>query len=63
MISPAKSVTSAWPKTARSVTTSIAEKSLRSEALAGAVDVCRVVSAGLGEQIGDFAALSIATLE
>ncbi len=42
---------------------SIAEKSLRSEALAGAVDVCRVVSAGLGEQIGDFAALSIATLE
>ncbi len=40
----------------------IVEKSMRSEALAGAVDVCRVVAAGLGEQIGDFAALSIATL-
>ena len=38
----------------------IAEKVLRAEALAGALEVCRIVPAALGEQIGDLAALSIA---
>lgn len=41
----------------------IAEKVLRSEALPRSLDVCRVVPAALGEQIGDYAALSIATLK
>lgn len=39
-----------------------AEKVMREEALAGATGVCRVVPSSLGEQIGDYAALSIATL-
>jgi glucokinase len=41
----------------------IAEKTLREEALSAAVSVCRVVPSALGEQIGDYAALSIATLK
>lgn len=40
----------------------IAEKVLRAEALPRSLDACRVVPAALGEQIGDYAALSIATL-
>ncbi len=36
------------------------EKSLREEALSYTVDVCEIVPAGLGERIGDYAALSIA---
>lgn len=34
---------------------------LRKEALQGAYEVCRVVPAALGEQIGDFASLSVAS--
>ena len=41
----------------------VAEKVLRAEALPRSLDACRVVPAALGEQIGDYAALSIATLE
>ena len=41
----------------------IAEKVLRAEALPRSLDACRVVPAALGEQIGDYAALSIATLK
>ena len=41
----------------------IAEKSLREEALAAGVAACRVLPAALGEQIGDYAALSIAALK
>ena len=40
----------------------IAEKVLRAEALPRSLEACRVVPAALGEQIGDYAALSIATL-
>ena len=40
----------------------IAERTLRAEALPDSVSACRVVPAALGEQIGDYAALSIATL-
>ncbi len=40
----------------------IAEKILREEALPAGVSVCRVVPSALGEQIGDYAALSIVTL-
>jgi glucokinase len=40
----------------------IAEQTLRAEALPASVSACRVVPAALGEQIGDYAALSIATL-
>ncbi|MEI7809671.1 MAG: ROK family protein, partial [Verrucomicrobiota bacterium] len=40
----------------------IAEKVLRAEALPRSLDACRVVPAALGAQIGDYAALSIATL-
>jgi glucokinase len=40
-----------------------AEKILREEALAAGVTCCRVVPAALGEEIGDYAALSIATLK
>ena len=40
----------------------IAERTLRAEALPASVSACAVVPAALGEQIGDFAALSIATL-
>jgi glucokinase len=40
-----------------------AEKSLSEEALAPGVAACRVVPAALGEQIGDYAALSVATLK
>lgn len=39
------------------------EKVLRQEALPGAVEVCRIVPAGLGESIGDFAALCVAIYE
>ena len=35
-------------------------KVIREEALAGAVAVCKVVPAALGEAIGDYASLSIA---
>jgi glucokinase len=41
----------------------IAEKVLRAEALSNSLNVCRIVPAVLGEQIGDYAALSIATLK
>lgn len=40
----------------------VAEKILTEEALAAGVASCRVVPAALGEQIGDYAALSVATL-
>jgi glucokinase len=40
----------------------IAEQMLRAEALPACVAACQVVPAALGEQIGDYAALSIATL-
>ena len=40
----------------------LVEKVLQAEALPGALAACRVVPAILGEQIGDYAALSIATL-
>jgi glucokinase len=40
----------------------IAQSVLREEALAAGVSVCSVVPAGLGEKIGDYAALSVATL-
>jgi glucokinase len=40
----------------------ICEKVLRAEALPQSLNACRVVPAALGEQIGDYAALSIATL-
>jgi glucokinase len=40
----------------------IAEQTLRAEALPAGVSACRVVPAALGEQIGDYAALSVATL-
>ena len=36
------------------------EKVIRREALAPAANVCRVLPAGLGEQIGDYAALAVA---
>ena len=39
----------------------IAEHTLRAEALPAAISACRIVPAALGEQIGDYAALSIAT--
>ena len=35
-------------------------KEIRKEALAGAVAVCKVIPAALGEAIGDYASLSIA---
>ena len=41
----------------------IAERAMRAEALPGAVAVCEIIPAALGEQIGDYAALSIATLK
>ena len=41
----------------------IAEKVLRQEAISAGVAACRVVPALLGEQVGDYAALSIATLK
>jgi glucokinase len=41
----------------------IAEKVLQAEALSASLSACRVVPAALGEQIGDYAALSVATLE
>ncbi len=41
----------------------IAEKTLREEALPAGVSACSVVPSALGEQIGDYAALSIATLK
>ena len=40
----------------------VAEQTLRAEALPACVSACQVVPAALGEQIGDYAALSIATL-
>jgi glucokinase len=40
----------------------IAEQTLRAEALPACVSACQVVPAALGEQIGDYAALSVATL-
>jgi len=40
----------------------VAEQTLRAEALPACVSACQVVPAALGERIGDFAALSIATL-
>jgi len=40
----------------------IAEQTLRAEALPASFSACRVVPAALGDQIGDYAALSIATL-
>jgi glucokinase len=46
----------------RNVLWPIAERTLRAEALAASVSACRVVPAALGEQIGDYAALSVATL-
>jgi len=39
----------------------LAEQTLREEALPAAFSACRVVSSALGESIGDYAALSIAT--
>jgi glucokinase len=41
----------------------IAEQAMRAEALPEAVAVCQIVPAALGEQIGDYAALSVATLK
>lgn len=38
------------------------EKVMKNECLSYALDVCKVVPAGLGEHIGDYAALSLATL-
>jgi glucokinase len=38
----------------------IAEKALRAEALPGALSVCRILPAELGDQIGDYAALALA---
>ena len=38
------------------------DKVMRRECLSYALDVCKVVPAGLGESIGDYAALSLATL-
>jgi glucokinase len=40
----------------------VCEKVLRAEALPRSLDACCVVPAALGEQIGDYAALAIATL-
>jgi glucokinase len=40
----------------------IAEKTLREEALPAGVQACRVVPSALGEEIGNYAALSVATL-
>jgi glucokinase len=39
------------------------EKVLRQEALPAALEVCRIVPAGLGDSIGDFAALCVALYE
>ena len=39
---------------------SVVEPILREEALPGALDVCRIVPAALGENIGDYAALAVA---
>ena len=39
------------------------EKVLRQEALPAALEVCRIVPAGLGDSIGDFAALCVAIYE
>ncbi|MCR5263229.1 MAG: ROK family protein [Clostridiales bacterium] len=39
-----------------------AEQVIREEALTFAADVCRIVPAGLGEKIGDYAALGIAAM-
>lgn len=41
----------------------IAEKALREEAIAAGVAACHVVPAALGEKIGDYAALSVATIK
>lgn len=41
----------------------IAEKILREEALPAGVQACRVVPSALGEEIGNYAALSVATLK
>ena len=38
------------------------EKTIRREALSAAVDCCSVVSAELGEQLGDYAAVATALL-
>jgi glucokinase len=40
----------------------LAAETLRAEALASSLAVCEVVPARLGEQVGDYAALSVATL-
>jgi glucokinase len=40
-----------------------AEKIIEKESLSYSRDVCRVVSAGLGEKIGDYAALAVAVYE
>ena len=39
------------------------EKVLRQEAITSALEVCRIVPAGLGDSIGDFAALCVAIYE
>lgn len=44
----------------RSILEPLALEELRSEALAVSLEVCRVVPAGLGEQAGDLASLSVA---
>ncbi|MBO9609488.1 MAG: ROK family protein [Paenibacillaceae bacterium] len=40
----------------------VAMEALRRESLAIALDACRILPAGLGEQVGDYAALSVALL-
>lgn len=40
----------------------VAMEALRRESLAIALDACRIMPAGLGEQVGDYAALSVALL-
>lgn len=42
--------------------TAEAERVMKAECLSYALDVCRIVPAGLGENIGDYAALSLAVL-
>ena len=42
--------------------TAEAERVMKEECLSYALDVCRIVPAGLGENIGDYAALSLAVL-
>ncbi|MDF2716271.1 MAG: hypothetical protein K0R28_3196 [Paenibacillus sp.] len=44
----------------RSILEPLALEELRSEALSVSLEVCRVVPAGLGEQVGDLAGLSVA---